>query len=171
MSYWLRKLRSDPDGHKTALYEVFITAVFSLAPFIITYFVESAKHSDASFMPISALVGRGQLFLLSYGVYGTVFWLAFLKDDKPRHGARAFLGMIATILILPVIGFIGVDPSFSSVLNPNVVGWSYWMYGLLLVVNYLLLFYMNIEPPEPGEILDREARDMRDAFRGMSNNG
>ncbi len=169
MIYWLLKLGTDPRSHKAALYEVFITAVFSLAPFIITYFVESARHSDSTFLPISSLVGRGQLFLLSYGVYGTVFWLSFLKDDKPRHGARAFLGAIATIIILPVIGFLGVDPTFSSVLNPNVVEWSYWMYGLLLALNYLLLFYSNIDPPEPGSVLDREAKGMRDSYRAMNN--
>lgn len=168
MIYWLSKLFTDPKGHASALYEVITTAIFSLSPIIITYFVQFAKSNGPNYPDVSDLVGRGQLFLLAYGVYGIIFWLAFLKDDKPRHGARALLGAIATFATLPIIGFIGVDPTFSSVLNEHLIRWSYGFYATLLILNYLLLFYLNIEPPQPAEVLDREAQRMRDEFRGMS---
>jgi hypothetical protein len=139
--YWIKKYFTDRSAHLVAAYEVIATALFSLAPFFITYFVESAKREDNSFIHMSAIVGRGQLYLLSYALYGTVFWLAFMKSDRPRHGARAFLGIVSTLIMIPVIGFLGVDPTFSTVLNENIVYLSYWFYGILLVINYLLLFY------------------------------
>ncbi len=169
MIYWIKKYFSHPDGHIQALYEVIMIALFSLAPFAITFFVRSAEHKDGVQVPFEEIVGRGQLYLLAYGVFGTIFWLAFLKSDKPRHGARAFLGGVATILILPVIGFLGVDPTFSAMLNSNIVRLGYWFYAILLTINYLLLFYMHIDPPEPSEVLDREAGSMRRQYEELTN--
>lgn len=168
MIYWIGKLFTDGKGHLTALYEVVINAVISLAPFFVTYFVESADRADGSFIPLSELVGRGQLYLLSYGVFASVFWLAFLKDGKHSQGARGFLGAIGMIAMLPVVGSMGVDPTFSKVLNPNLVYLSIAFYFVFLVLNYLLLFYQNIDPPTPTEVLDREAGDMASRYRSMA---
>lgn len=170
MIYWIKKYFSQPETHLEALYEVLMTALFSLAPFAITYFVRAAKAAPGVEVPVEDIFGRGQLYLLAYGVFGTVFWLAFLKSDRPRHGARALVGGVATILILPVIGFLGVDPTFSTVLNGSIVKAGYWLYSGLLVFNYLLLFYMHIEPPEPGDVLGREAGEMRRRYSEMSPN-
>lgn len=167
MIYWFRKYFSEPKAHGAAIYEVAVTALFSLAPFLITYFIESAKRPDGSFIEMGKIVGRGQLYLLVYGVFGAIVWLAFMKGDRPRHDARAFLGLIATILMMPIVGYLGVDPTFSTVLNPNIVNWGYWFYGVFLVLNYLLLFYMNVNPPEPSEVLQREADDMRDRYKEL----
>jgi predicted permease len=167
MIYWIKKYFSAPRAHWTAFYEVAITAAFALAPFLVTYFVESAKLPDGKFFNVDNLVGRGQLYLLSYGLFGSLFWLAFMKDDKPRHGARVFLGLCATLAMLPAIGYIGVDPTFSSVANRYIVNFGYILYFILLFINYLLLFYMNISPPEPQDILDRETLNMRQRYEEM----
>lgn len=168
MIYWLRKYFTDPRAHWAAAYEVILTAAFSLMPFLITYFVESAKRQDGTFFQMDNLVGRGQLFLLSYGIFGTVFWLAFMKDERPRHGARAFLGAVATLSVVPMIGYLGVDPTFSTVMNRTIIIYSYWIYGMLILINYLLLFYINVTPPQTGDILDRETNDMRARYEEMN---
>lgn len=170
MIYWVRRYFSDPSGHIYALYEVLTSAAFSLIPFIVPYFVNSAKRTDGSFMNMDDLVGRGQIYLLSYGVFGTIFWLAFLKAEN-RHGARSLFGLIATVLVLPILGFIGVDPTFSTVLNVNLVRYSYILYTILLILNYLLLFYINITPPNPGEVISREAGEMRGRWEELNRNG
>lgn len=169
MIYWIKKYFTNGPVHAHAVYEVLMTSLFSLSPFIITYFVGSAKRMDGSFVSLSEIVGRGQLYLLAYGIFGTVFWLAFLKSDRPRHGARAFLGGIATLLIIPVIGFFGVDPTFSTVLNPSVVHMGYYFYFGLLFLNYLIIFYLSIDPPEPGDIFSRETSEMAQKYKELSN--
>lgn len=167
MIYWIGKLFTDGKGHLMALYEVMTTALITLAPFLVTYFVESADHPDGTFIPIAELVGRGQLYLLSYGVFASVVWLAFLKEGKHSQGARGFLGFLALLAMLPVVGFMGVDPTFSKVLNPTLVSFSFGLYGIFLILNYLLLFYQNIEPPTPADVIDREASDMAERYRRM----
>lgn len=166
--YWIGKFFSQFDTHLKALSEVAITAVFSLAPLATAILIPSIKRADGSFIPLAEVVGRGQVFLLSYGLYGTIFWLAFANGDYPRHTARILLGTIATFAILPVVSVSGVDPTFSTLLNPSLIQASYYLYGLFIVLNYLLLVYMRIEPPEPREVYKREAQTMRDRFRGMS---
>lgn len=168
MIYWIGKYFSDLRSHFDAIYEVFVTAVFSLVPFFVAIFVAEAKNNAAS-SSLDDLLGRGQLYLLAYGIYGTIFWLAFVKGDRPRHGARIFLGLISTLLILPVIGFLGVDPTFSTVLNSSLVNAGYWLYALFLFINYLLLFYLNVDPPEPAEVFNREAKAMQKRYKELEN--
>lgn len=169
--YWVKKYFTDPASHRAALYEVITVALFSIAPFVVSYFVISAKRTDGSFMSLEELFGRGQIYLIGYGIFGTIFWLAFLKGDRPRHGARALLGAIATLAIIPIVGFLGVDATFSTILNPQIVGLGYWFYAVLLLINYLLLFYMNIAPPEPSEVMARETGSMRARYKEMRKNG
>jgi len=171
MIYWFRKYFSDPAGHRAALSEVVVTAIFSLLPFFISFLVESAKKTDGTYADPSQLVGRGQIYLLSYGIFGTIFWLAFVKGDRPRHGARVFFGTIGTFAVFPIVGFLGVDPTFSTILNSRIVGWSYVFYALFLWINYLLLFYMNITPPNPAEVFSREADKMQSDWREFSRHG
>ena len=169
--YWLKKYFSDFSAHVRAAYEVITTAVFSLIPFGIAYLNASIRLPNGQFITFAEIVGRGQVFLLSYALYGAIFWLAFGRSDTERHGARIFLGLIATLLIFPVVGLLGVDPTFSNILNSTIVRISYWLYAILLILNYLLLFYLNIEPPEPKEVYKREAKDMRDRYKEMTQHG
>ena len=132
MIYWIKKYFSHCDIHLQAAYEVIMVSVFSLAPFAIALFVRSASLTEGDILTLEDIVGRGQIYLLAYGIFGTVFWLAFLKSDRPRHGARALLGAIATIAVLPIIGFIGVDPTFSTVLNSTDI--TQVTFGLVRIV-------------------------------------
>lgn len=167
MIYWVKQYFSRLSNHLLSLYEVLTIAVFSLLPFGITFFVASASREEGQLASLSDIVGRGQLFLLAYSIFGTIFWLAFMRSDKPRHDARAFLGVIATLLIFPVVGFIGVDPTFSTILNDNIILLGYWFYGILLFIHYLILFYMNIDPPQPSDVISREASNMRSKYEEL----
>lgn len=167
MIYWIKQYFTRPREHFQAFYEVFMIALFSVAPFVITYFVRSAGKPPGSAIPFDDIVGRGQIYLLAYSVFGTVVWLAFLKADVPRHGARAFLGVICILLIFPVVGFLGVDPTFSTIINSDIVKLSYLFYCGFLLINYLILFYINIDPPEPSEILTRETGSMRRQYEEL----
>lgn len=165
--YWIRQFFSDWRGHLTALTEVGLTALFTLSPFIIAYFVRATKGPTSFSATFMDLFGRGQLYLLAYGVFGTVFWLAFVRWDQPRHGVRAFLGCVATLMVLPIVGFLGVDPTFSTVANKQTVIWGYYFYGSILTINYLLLFYMDKQPPTVKEILKRGSDQLADDYRSL----
>lgn len=171
MIYWIKMYFTDAKGHARALYEVLVLFAFSVLPFFITAMVRSAKNPDGSFASMTDLFSRGQAYLLAYALFGSIFWLAFLKPDKPRHGARAFLGLIAVLALLPVVGFLGIDPTFSTILNKSMITASYVIYASLLFIRYLLLFYMNIAPPAAAEIFDRESSDMRNRYKEFRQHG
>jgi hypothetical protein len=169
MIYWVKKLGSDWPGHGRALYEAGVLFAFSIAPFVITLLVRSAKLPNGASISFGSFFERGQLYLLAYALSGSIVWLAFLKPDKPRHGARAFLGLIGLLVLLPVIALIGVDPTFSTILNRDIIWWSYATYITLLIIRYLLTFYMNIEPPAPSEVFAREGSKMRSQYEELKN--
>ncbi|WP_147158411.1 hypothetical protein [Novosphingobium sediminis] len=166
--YWIRRLFSNPQAHARALAEVFIGVVFSILPFLIAAFVRSARSTDAISVNVDDLVSKGQMYLLAASLFGTVVWLAFARDDRPRHNARIVIGVIALICMFPIAGFIGVDPTFSTVFNPFWVKLSFGFYFLFIAFHYLLLFYCEISPPEPGEIFSRDTTTMAQKYEALS---
>lgn len=166
MIYWAKKYFTDPAAHFEAAYEVFVVFAFSFAPFFVAYFINVSRLADSS--TLDSLFGRGQIYLLAYALFGTIFWLAFLKSGRPRHGARVFLGLLATLLVFPLVGYLGVDPTFSTVVNPSMIRFGFVLYIILLIIYYLLLFYMDVQPPEPREIFVREVGEMRVRYEEMT---
>lgn len=164
--YWLRKLFTDGSTHLRAAGEAFILFVFSVAPFGVTVLIRMRTHQDDP-IALYDLFSRGQLFLLAYALFGPIFWLAFVRWDRPRHNARTALGVLALFLLIPLVALMGVDPTFSTTLNYDLVLISFYFYGSLLLIRYLLTFYINIDPPVVSEILGREADVMRDRYREM----
>lgn len=165
MIYWVRKYFSDPAAHWRALSEVIIVFLFSMVPLSISAFKALSRDGRGLDTAFYDLFGHGQAYLLGYALFGTVFWLAFVKGDRPRHNARIFLGVIATFMMFPIFGFSAVDPTFSTIINPESVRYSFYFYFTLLVINYLLIFYLHVDPPEPAGIFKREADDMGRRYR------
>lgn len=161
--YWLKQLFKHGRAHRNAFGEVFCVCLFSLTPLGVTLFVQNARAAKGltSIEPtLSLLFGKGQMYLMGYALFGTIFWLAFWSGDKEPHGARRLLGSLAILAILPVIAGFGVDPTFSSVVNPTVVKYGYYFYGAFAVIYYLLLFYVSIDPPTPVEVFKSETDDL-----------
>ena len=165
--YWVRQFFSDWWGHLAALTEVGLIAAFSLSPFIITYFVHTARGPTSMAATLNGLFGRGQLYLLAYSIFGVIFWLAFVRWDQPRHGVRIFLGSVATLMVLPIVGFIGVDPTFSTIANHDTIAWGYYFYFGMLLLNYLLLFYMDKAPPTVKEIFQRGSNQLAREYHNL----
>lgn len=165
--YWIKKYFTDPREHRKALLEVFVTAIVSLIPLICAPLIESSRHIDTSLPGLGEMLGKGQLFVLTYGVFGTVFWLAFVRSFRTIHGARVALGLISLFLIAPIFLLLSEDPSLTSVVNPIYLKASYWLFILMNVIYYLLIFYTNISPPETQDIFDREASEMRTRYEEL----
>ncbi|WP_243250559.1 hypothetical protein [Sulfitobacter pontiacus] len=164
MIYWIRQYFSRPENHLWALIEVLITFTMAVLPFISFYLIQSALSDVAKIADFWRLFERGQLYLVSYGLFGPIIWLAFVKPDVARHNARVFLGMIGLVVVFPIVGFLGIDPTISTLQNKTVVKMSYWLYGGFLFLNYLLIFYCTIEPPSAEKSLAKGSKDMREMY-------
>lgn len=161
--YWFKQLFSHRSAHWNAFCEVFCVCLFSLAPLGVSLFVQNTKAANglSSIEPtLSLLFGKGQMYLMGYALFGTIFWLAFWSGDKEPHKARRFLGTLAFLAILPIFAGFGVDPTFSSVVNPTAVVWGYYFYGAFAAIYYLLLFYVSIDPPTPVDVFKSETDDL-----------
>jgi len=98
MLYWIGKFFSDFRAHGRALAEVATVAIWSIVLCVGPYIRKLSQSAN----PISDLVfERGQLFLLTYGIFGSVFYLAFIKGDS--HGAKKLLGFVALLLVIPIV--------------------------------------------------------------------
>lgn len=155
MKYWIRQFFSRAATHRLAIAEVGITAIVSLAPLLITALVYNYQR-DGGFDLIQGVkqaIGGGQLYLYAYALFGTVIWLSFMRWDKPMNGPRRFLGFVSVIIALLIVAMLGVDPTISNAKNAVIIMSSYWVYGGFIVIHYLLLFFVNIDPPDAGEAI------------------
>lgn len=161
--YWIRQLFSHWDAHRRAFWEVSCVCLFSLGPLGASLFVQNAQAVDGvnSVIPtLNMLFGKGQMYLMGYALFGTVFWLAFWSGDKEPHVARRTLGSLAILAIFPVVAWFGVDPTFSTVANPKIVQLGYYFYAAFAVIYYLLLFYVAIDPPSPADVFEDETKNI-----------
>lgn len=161
--YWIKQLFSHWNAHWKAFCEVGCVCLFSLVPLGVSLFAQNAQAADGivSVVPtLDKLFGKGQMYLMGYALFGTIFWLAFFGGDKEPHVARRTLGALAILAILPVVGIFGVDPTFSNVANPKIVGLGYYFYAAFAVIYYLLLFYVEIDPPSPNDVFERETASL-----------
>ncbi|WP_421565248.1 hypothetical protein [Ochrobactrum sp. EDr1-4] len=169
MIYWLKVFFSQPDKHKKAFTEVLITTLFSIMPFIFLY-LSNAVERQEFFSPVFYdLFGRGQLFLLAYSLFGTVFWLTIVQWDNKRHGPRITIGVIMVIIVWPLVGYMGFDPAFNNLLNPNFITLSYVYYSFVIFIYYLSLFFSKIDAPEPGSSIKRDKNTMRSNYEELKN--
>lgn len=166
--YWLRQFFTRGGLHLRALTEVIVTTLFSLVPFVVPAFINMAKADGWDASVLEPLMGKGQLFLLSYGLFGSIFWLSVVQNETARHNARIFVGFITTILMLIVVGYSGFDPTFTNVVNQSVIRASYIFYPVVVFLYYLSIFYSRIDPPNAGDTLKRETNSMRTKFEEFS---
>lgn len=169
MIYWIRQFFTRPETHWSAISEVAVTAILGLAPLLITPLIFNYKNAG-SFdftLGIEQAIGGGQLFLYAYALFGTVVWLAFIRWDREMHGPRRLLGLIAILAALFIVGMLGVDPTISSIQNQSIIKASFWTYGGFLLINYLLLFYLEIEPPAADKSLKSGSQKLKDKYKNM----
>lgn len=169
--YWVKKLFSHGDAHWRAFCEVGCVCLFSLVPLGVSLFAQNAQAVSGTMSigpTLNLLFGKGQMYLMGYGLFGTIFWLAFFSGNKEPHIVRRAIGAIAIMAILPVVGLFGVDPTFSSVANSSIIAMGYYFYAAFAVIYYLLLFYVEIDPPTPNEVFKAETNDLISNYGRLS---
>jgi len=68
-----------------------------------------------------------------------------------------FLIWVPSVLIILVYA---LDPTLSVPLKPNFVRASFWVYGLYVVLYYVLLVFDNLEPPDVESYLQESANEL-----------
>lgn len=165
MRYWLAKFFSQPAAHGRAFAEVFVTTAFSLTLYAGAFLkINATREGELG----GKFLERGEVFLLTYALYGTLFYLAFIHIGKPANAPKKFVGLLVSLLAIPIVFMSGFDPTFRSIVNEDVNFWGYVAYGLFLLSYYALLFYQEIKPPDPEQVLEDGARDMAAQARQIS---
>lgn len=159
--YWIKKFFSDPESHGRSFIEVSVVAAFSLLFVSLPGFRDLGANENISNIEFFTIA---QILALTYAQYGSIFWLAFIRGDKPRHSPRAALGLVATLLIIPIVPYLSFDPQFQSVTAEGAKTVSFALYSVYLIINYLLLFYLNVEPPSPEKSLSKGASSLREKY-------
>lgn len=169
MIYWIKQFFTRPGTHLNALSEVIVTAIISLVPLFVTAVVFNYKNANVFDFTagVEGAVGGGQLFLYAYALLGTIFWLAFMKWNRPMNAPRRIIGFMAVIAAFFIVSLLGLDPTISNAKNSLILQASYWTYGGFLIAHYLLLFYVDIEPPTAEESLAVSTKDLVGKYKRM----
>ncbi|MEN1972391.1 hypothetical protein WCE34_08625 [Luteimonas sp. MJ204] len=169
MSYWIRQFFSRPQNHGKAASEVIVTAAVALSPLLITAVVFNYRNTSKFDLSagLAEAIGGGQLFLYAYGLIGTIIWLSFMRWDRQVNGPRRILGFVTILIAFAIVGMLGLDPTISNAKNQTILSASYWIYGSFLFINYLLLFYIEIDPPPPEESLKEGTRSLKARYASL----
>lgn len=169
MIYWIQQFFTRPRTHGSALAEVLVTSILALTPLMSSALLYSYINPQAINLSdaLKQAIGGGQLFLFAYSVFGTIIWLAFIKWDKEMHGPRRLFGFIALALTILIVPLLGLDPTLSKAKNQVIVTASYCFYGAFLCIYYLLLFYLEIDPPPADESLKSGSQKLKARYQSM----
>lgn len=165
MMYWIKKFFSDGKAHWQAFSEVVIVAAFTFALYIGSFLKNNAQHEHTM---KGNFLERGEIFLLIYSLFGTLFYLAFIHVGKPSNGPKKFFGFLITLTIIPVVLLSGFDPTFRSIVNYDINFIGYVVFAFFLFSYYALLFYQELAPPDPEKVLEDGARNMANKARELN---
>lgn len=167
MKFWFRTFFSDRSAHRIAAEEVFFVCVISLVPLFALALIDQLRLTtvDVSGLFWNA-IASGQLYLYSFSLFGTLFWLCQKEYDnfdrfEPRRYLM-FLVFMPSILILIVYL---LEPTMSKPLRPAFVDASFYIYLLYVTLYYILLVFDNLEPPPVEEGLQQEAGVLIDKYK------
>ncbi len=149
MIYWIRQLFTNGEGHKRAFAEVSIVGFFTLIPSIVTYYSTLADKSKPAAAKgqfeltengLIPFLDGGDLYFLGYAIFGTLFWLSFIRWDNEVHAARKLFGTASLMMVLLLVGFMGIDPELNGITLAPVKGMGIYFYISMNLIYYLLLF-------------------------------
>lgn len=163
MSYWFKKFFSDPAAHGHAVLEVITVSFFLVLPFMSLYFRNYGTHAAPVEGPV---LEKGQIFVLIYGLAGSVIYTAF--GTTPHNWPKTILGFGALFLLMPVFLLSGFDPNFASIINDRVNTLGLYGFSAMVVLYYALLVFEALEPPDPSDVLRSDETVMAKAARELN---
>ena len=110
-------------------------------------------------------IGAGQLYLYSFSLFGTLFWLCQKEHENfDRFEPRRFLMFLIWVPSILIILIYALNPMMAEPLKPNLVRASFWVYGLYVVLYYVLLVFDNLEPPSVEIHLQEKVDELMDKY-------
>ena len=166
MKFWIKQFFCDPKAHRLALYEVTVVCVISLIPLFALAVIDQLHRgsADVTEMFWDAL-GTGQLYLYSFALFGTLFWLCQKEHENfPRFGPRLFFMLVIFVPCVLIIIIYSTNPGMATPLAPTFVHLSFLIYGLYAVLYYILLVFDHLEPPSVEEGLQEATETLISEF-------
>jgi hypothetical protein len=162
MKFWIRQFFSDRRAHWRAIEEVFFVCAISLLPLLILAVIDQFRQETASVTGLfHSAIGSGQLYLYSFSLFGTLFWLCQKEHEAfERFEPRRYLMFLIWVPSVLIILIYALDPTLSIPLKPRFVQASFWVYALYVALYYILLVFDNLEPPDVESYLKDRANEL-----------
>jgi hypothetical protein len=166
MRFWFRQFLSDPRAHRLAAEEVFFVCAISLLPLILLAIIDQLKHEAPSIGGLFwSAIGSGQLYLYSFSLFGMLFWLCLKEHENlERFGPRLYFMFLIWVPSVVIILIYALNPKMSTPLKPTFVDASFLIYGLYVILYYVLLVFDNLEPPDLEIHLQENAIELMDRY-------
>jgi len=169
LRYWFQVFTSDPKAHRAAAEEVFFVCAISLTPLLLLALIDQI-HADK--FAVGGLfwsaISSGQLYLYSFSLFGTLFWLCQKEHDNfARFRPRVYLMFLAFAPCVLILGVYLLNPTMANPLSTRLIGISFWTYLLYICLYYILLVFDNFEPPPLEERLQSEAKALIAGFSDL----
>ena len=166
MKFWIRQFFSDGSAHWKAVEEVFFVCVLSLLPLFALAIIDQLRLSSVQVSELFwSAIAAGQLYLYSFSLFGTLFWLCQKEHENfERFQPRRYFMFLAFVPSVLIIVIYAIDPSMSKPLQPALIKVSFVVYLLYAALYYILLVFDHLEPPPIEAGLQEESGELIDEF-------
>lgn len=169
MKFWLKQFFSSSKAHREAAEEVFFVCVISLIPlFALAVIDQFRQESPAASELFWSAIDSGQLYLYSFSLFGTLFWLCQKEyENFTRFEPRKYFMLLVFVPSVLIVIVYALEPSMSKPLRPRFVNISFVVYALYVALYYVLLVFDHLEPPAVEESLKEGAGSLIDKFEHL----
>jgi hypothetical protein len=166
MKFWIGQFFSDAKAHRMALYEVLVVCLISLIPLFALAVIDQLHLDDIGAGALfSEALGAGQLYLYSFSLFGTLFWLCQKEHENfERFEPRLFLMFGIFIPCALILVVYATNPAMTKPLSERFVTLSYIVYLLYVVLYYILLVFDHLTPPPVEQGLQNKAKTLMDQY-------
>ncbi|MER8662972.1 hypothetical protein NKH34_17710 [Mesorhizobium sp. M1148] len=156
--------------------EVFVVTFFGFLPLFALALRKYTSISGTELEKTRGLLdiafSGGQLYLYVFSLFGTLMWIGLFDWHYVYGKLRLFFIFIIVCLGFFIFGLANFDPSFERFGERDVwvIHSSYYIFGLSLILYYLLLVFREAKPPELRDTLtvgaENLARDLKKLDEG-----
>lgn len=167
MRFWIGQFFSDAKAHKLALYEVVVVCVISLIPLFALGVIDQLPLDSPNIGQLfTDALGAGQLYLYSFSLFGTLFYLCQKEHENfTRFTPRLFLTFVIIVPCFLIIVIYATNPAMQRPLSNGLVNVSYFVYGLYVSLYYILLVFDHLTPPPVEQGLQQATKSLIEDFQ------
>jgi len=173
MLFWVRQFFSDARAHKDAAEEVFIVCVISLIPLLLLAVIDQLKVKDAALFDVTgaiwSAISAGQLYLYSFSLFGTLFWLCQKEHENfDKFPPRKYLMLVAFFPTVVIVAVYTFDPTMLKPIPRGLVVASIVVYLIYVVLYYILTVFDNTRAPTVEEQLVSGANQLEVTYQSRT---